>query len=278
MRNKQIKEVLIFFIATLFLSLFVLWGPIALFKIPAIGFNNGKQGPVWAITLFIIGGFVPSLTGIILTVLFEGRKQAKRLLKEAFHVKIGLKWFAAISLFALYFAAAWIIIYSASGGHFDYSRFFTMLPTFVPLFILGPLSEEYGWRGFALKRLIRVVNPNLASLIIGLVWSIWHLPLFYMAGTNQYEHNLSFATFLVSVTCSSFIYTYIYIKTNQNLFTAVLFHWLCTFMSDVVLGGVVRSDLFNSLEFVPGLVIGLVFAFILHKERISQSRPLELNR
>ena len=278
MRNRQIKEVLIFFIITLFLSLFVFWGPIALFKIPAIGFNNGKQGPVWAITLFIIGGFVPSLTGIILTVLFEGRKQAKQLLVEGFRVKIGLKWFAAISLLAIYFAAAWIVISSVLGEHFDYSRFLTMLPTFVPLIILGPLSEEYGWRGFALKRLIRVVNPNIASLLIGLVWAMWHLPLFYMVGTNQYEHNLSFVTFLVSVTCSSFIYTYIYIKTNQNLFTAVLFHWLCTFLSDVVQGGVVRSDLFNSLEFVPGFIIGLVFAFIMHKERISQSRPLDLNR
>lgn len=265
MKNKELKEVMIFFVMTIFLSLFVFWGPIALFKVPTMGFSRGAVGPVWAIILFIIGGFVPSITGIILTAVFEGKKQAKQLLKKAFQVRIGFKWFAVISLTAVYFAVSWIIIYSALGENFNYSKFLTLLPTILPLFILGPLSEEYGWRGFALKRLLKMVNPNIASLAIGLVWSLWHLPLFYTVGTNQYEHNLSFLTFVISVTSSCFIYTYIYIKTNQNLFTAVFFHWIYTFLSDVVHGGIVRSKLFNSLEFVPALLIGLVFAFMLHK-------------
>lgn len=265
MKNKELKEVMIFFVTTIFLSLFVFWGPIALFKVPTMGFSRGAVGPAWAIILFMIGGFVPSITGIILTAVFEGKKQAKQLLKKAFQVRIGFKWFAAISLTAVYFAVSWIIIYSALGENFNYSKFLTLLPTILPLFILGPLSEEYGWRGFALKRLLKIVNPNIASLAIGLVWSLWHLPLFYIVGTNQYEHNLSFLTFVIAVTSSCFIYTYIYIKTNQNLFTAVFFHWIYTFLSDVVNGGIVRSKPFNSLEFVPTLLIGLVFAFMLHK-------------
>ncbi|KAJ50161.1 hypothetical protein BD780_000947 [Clostridium tetanomorphum] len=265
MKNKDLKEVMIFFLITIFLSLFVFWGPIALFKVPTIGFNSGAVGPVWAIILFMIGGFVPSITGIILTAVFEGKKQAKQLLKKAFQVRIGFKWFIAINLTAAYFAVSWIIIYSALHGNFNYSKFFTLLPTILPLFIFGPLSEEYGWRGFALKRLLKIVNPNIASLAIGLVWSLWHLPLFYIVSTNQYEHNLSFLTFMISITSSSFIYTYIYIKTHGKLFTAVFFHWIYTFLSDVVHGGIVKSNLFNLLEFVPAFLIGLVFAFMLHK-------------
>jgi len=265
MKNKELKEVTIFFITTIFLSLFVFWGPIALFKVPTIGFSRGATGPVWAIILFIIGGFVPSITGIILTLVYDGKKQAKLLLRKAFQVRIGFKWFVIIILAAIYFAVSWIVIYTASGENFNYSKILTLLPTIFPLFILGPLSEEYGWRGFALKRLLRVVNPNIASLVIGLVWSLWHLPLFYIVGTNQYEYNLSFPAFMISVTSISFIYTYIYIKTNQNLFTAVFFHWVYTFVSDVVYSGIVRSKFFNSLEFLPALLIGLVFAFMLHK-------------
>ncbi|MCY6958387.1 CPBP family intramembrane glutamic endopeptidase [Clostridium brassicae] len=265
MKNKELKEVTIFFLTTIFLSLFVFWGPIALFKVPTMGFSRGAIGPVWAIILFVIGGFAPSITGIILTAVFEGKKQTKQLLKKAFQIRIGFKWFAAISLTAVYFVVSWSIIYLALDGDFNYSKILTILPTILPLFILGPLSEEYGWRGFALKRLLKIVSPNIASLAIGLVWSLWHLPLFYIVGTNQYEHNLSFFTFVISVTSSSFIYTYFYIKTNQNLFTAVFFHWVYTFLSDVVHGGIVKSNLFNSLEFVPVLIIGLVFAFVLHK-------------
>lgn len=265
MQNKELKEVIIFFAMTIFLSLFVFWGPIALFKVPTMGFKTGAVGPIWAIILFVIGGFVPSITGIILTGVFEGKKQVKQLLKKAFQVKIGFKWLAVIILTASYFAVSRISIFSALGGNFNYSKFLTLLPTIFPLLILGPLSEEYGWRGFALKRLLKIVNPNIASLVIGFIWSLWHLPLFYTVGTNQYEHHLSFLTFMISVTSSCFIYTYIYIKTNQNLFTAVLFHWTYTFLSDVVNSGIVRSNLYNSLEFVPALLIGLVFAFMLHK-------------
>lgn len=265
MKSKDLREVTIFFVVTIFLSLFVFWGPIALLKVPTMGFKRGAVGPAWAIILAMIGGFVPSITGIILTAIFQGKKQAKQFIKEAFQVKIGLKWIALIILTAACFAASWIVIYTVLGGNFNYSIFLNLLPTIIPLFILGPLSEEYGWRGFALKRLLRIVNPNAASLVIGLIWSLWHLPLFYTVGTNQYEHHLSFLTFMISVTSSCFIYTYVYIKTNQNLFTAVLFHWVYTFLSDAVHSGIVRTNLFNSLEFVPALLIGLVFAFMLHR-------------
>ncbi|MDK8180038.1 CPBP family intramembrane glutamic endopeptidase [Paenibacillus sp. UMB4589-SE434] len=265
MKNKELKEVMIFFIITVFLSLFVFWGPLALCEVPTIGFNSGAVGPVWAIILFMMGGFVPSITGIILTAVFEGKKQVKQFMKEAFQAKIGLKWVLIIILTAAYFAVSWIVIYLALDGNFHYAKFLSVLPTILPLFILGPLSEEYGWRGFALKRLLKIVNPNIASLIIGLVWSVWHLPLFYIVGTNQHEQQLLFFTFMISVTSSCFIYTYIYIKTNQNLFTAVLFHWAYTFFSDAAHSSIIRSDLFNVLEFFPALLIGVVFSFLLHR-------------
>ncbi|MFD3449928.1 type II CAAX prenyl endopeptidase Rce1 family protein [Microbacteriaceae bacterium 4G12] len=46
------------------------------------------------------------------------------------------------------------------GRNYNYAKFLTLLPTILPLFILGPLSEEYGWRGFALKRLLKMVNVH----------------------------------------------------------------------------------------------------------------------
>ncbi|WP_028593271.1 CPBP family intramembrane glutamic endopeptidase [Paenibacillus assamensis] len=267
MKNKQVKEVIVFFIITIFLSLFVFWGPLALWGVPTIGFKGGAVGPVWAIILFIMGGFVPSIIGIILTAVFEGKQRVKSFMKEAFRVKIGFKWVLVSVLAAAYFAVSWIVIYVALGGNFHYAALLSVLPTIFPLLILGPLSEEYGWRGFALKRLLNMVSPNMASLIIGLVWSLWHLPLFYIVGTNYHEHQLSFFTFMITITSCCFIFTYIYIKTNQNLFAAVLFHWAYTFFSDAAHSGMVRTDLFDALQFVPALLIGLVFAFLLHRNK-----------
>jgi membrane protease YdiL (CAAX protease family) len=103
------------------------------------------------------------------------------------------------------------------------------LPTIIPLIFLGPLSEEFGWRGFLQKRLQSEFNPFLTSIIIGLVWSFWHLPLFYMNGTSQHEFGIPFFSFLISVSSSSFVYTYIFRESKGSLFGAIFLHWTGTY-------------------------------------------------
>lgn len=267
MKNKVWKEVILFILVTLFLSYFVFWGPLAVFKVPAASFSKGAAGPVWSIILFIIGGFVPSIVGIVLTAVFEGKKQTKQLLQEAFHVKIGFKWFAIIISTTLVYAITWIILCLASGGNFKFSTVLEGLPTILPLLILGPLSEEYGWRGFALKRLLKIVSPNVASLVIGIVWSFWHIPLFYLIGTSQYQHKSSFLIFLVCVISQTYFATYFYIKTNQNLFTAILVHWLYTYLYSVVADGIGIPNIVNTLELAPAILFGLVFVLLLSKKK-----------
>lgn len=70
--TKTVKEAYVFLGLTLAFSWFVFWGPLALFKITAISFLSDVKGPWWAIALFIVGGFVPSLLGIFLTWREEG--------------------------------------------------------------------------------------------------------------------------------------------------------------------------------------------------------------
>jgi hypothetical protein len=70
--TKTVKEAYAFLVLTLAFSYFVFWGPLALFKIPAISFVSDVKGPAWAIALFFIGGFVPSLLAIFLTWKKEG--------------------------------------------------------------------------------------------------------------------------------------------------------------------------------------------------------------
>jgi len=53
------------------------------------------------------------------------------------------------------------------------------------LLITGPLCEELGWRGFVLPRLPKRFNPFTASLILGVIWGVWHLPSFFLSGMVQ---------------------------------------------------------------------------------------------
>lgn len=272
--KKDLKEVIVYFCLVIVLSYFVFWGPIALIKIPTVNLVDGEMGPVWAIILFIIGGFVPSIVGILLTAKYEGKIGVKEIFKKSVRVKIGYKAFFIIIAVSIYFALSLILTAKLTTGDFDYSQFWIQLPTIIPLIILGPLSEEYGWRGFALKRMLKITNANFASLVIGLVWALWHLPLFYMIGTSQHELNIPFMSFLISVVSTSFIYTYIYQRTKASIFSAILLHWLYTYVLQVVSSSVERTTVFNWLEVVPAALIGLLFAFIMHAKKGASKRYL----
>jgi hypothetical protein len=87
--SKTATEAYIFLGLTLALSWFVFWGPLALFKVPTISFVSDVKGPTWAIALYIIGGFVPSLLGIILTWKKEGVSGLRLLGRRILQFKLG---------------------------------------------------------------------------------------------------------------------------------------------------------------------------------------------
>src|SRR3546814_5546144 len=53
----------------------------------------------------------------------------------------------------------------------------------------GALGEELGWRGFALPRLLELMDARRASLLLGLVWAVWHLPAFFLSTLSQSQVN-----------------------------------------------------------------------------------------
>ena len=59
------------------------------------------------------------------------------------------------------------------------------VPFLISMLIAGPLAEEPGWRGTAYPRLRASLSPLQAGLLLGVVWAIWHVPLFYIHGTVQ---------------------------------------------------------------------------------------------
>ncbi|MFD2417743.1 CPBP family glutamic-type intramembrane protease [Amycolatopsis pigmentata] len=56
--------------------------------------------------------------------------------------------------------------------------------------VTGPLSEEFGWRGYLQPLLRRTMSPRRAPLVIGPIWGLWHLPLFFLVGTSQHAMGL----------------------------------------------------------------------------------------
>ena len=272
--SQNLKQILIFIILVLGLSYLIFWGPIALLKIRTANLVEGKLYNLTAFIFFVIGGFVPSIVGIVLTKIYDNKSGLKNLLKSAIDFKIGYQVFLIIVTYPVIAGTLQLIIYSLLGGSFDYSQFIKQLPSILPLIILGPLSEEFGWRGFLQKRVNNEFSPIPGTLVIGITWSLWHLPLFYMLGTSQHDFNMPFIPFMISVTFSSFIYTFVYIKSNGSVFSALLLHWVGTYIMQVIGSQVARSETYNYLECLPAFLTGVVFIYFLYK----QGQKLEKNK
>ena len=93
-------------------------------------------------------------------------------------------------------------------------------------FILGPLGEESGWRGYLLPTLLRQYSPLVSSLIIGLIAAIWHFPEGLIVGSASYFHSVTgLFLFSVSVTCMSILATILVLHTSMSVLHAMVFHW-----------------------------------------------------
>ena len=267
--TKTVKEAYVFLGLTFSFSWFVFWGPLALLKIPAISFVSDIKGPTWAIALFITGGFVPSLLAIFLTWKKEGASGLRLLGRRILQFKLGWRWYVFTILIVIGGTAGQLSINKLNGNTFDGTLFIKQLGSFLPLLVLGPLSEEIGWRGYALGRLQTRWNTLTSSLIIGLIWALWHLPLFLMVGTSQHELGLPFISFLVGFLANSVFYTSLYNNTRQSLWSAILFHWLFTYAAQVVSSGVTRSPLYNWLEYLPYVTMAAIVVLIWKPQTLS---------
>jgi membrane protease YdiL (CAAX protease family) len=268
--TKKVKEAYVFLGLSLALSWFVFWGPLALFKIPTISFVSNIKGPAWAITLFIIGGFVPSLLAIFLTLKIEGINGLSLLGRRILQFKLGWRWYVFTFLIVIAGTAGQLTINKLLGNTIPGSLFLAQLGSFLPLLILGPLSEEIGWRGYALGRLQTRWNALISSLIIGMVWALWHLPLFLLVGTSQHELGLPFIGFLFGIMANSVFYTMLYNNTKQSLWSAILFHWLFTYATQAVSSGVIRSSLFNWLEYLPYAIMAGIVILVWKPQKLSR--------
>jgi len=87
-------------------------------------------------------------------------------------VNIGWRWYLAAVLVVILATMGQLVIISLIGQAFDMTLFVAQLGSFLPLLIIGPLSEEIGWRGYALDRLQTKWNALVSALIVGLVWGL----------------------------------------------------------------------------------------------------------
>ena len=179
------------------------------------------------IALVAVAQFGPSLAAFILTFRQDGGKGALALLKRALHFRMPIRWLAVTLLLPTVLAAGAYSLNLVTGGIVAAAPLIQqpllIVPDFVFILLLqGPVPEEFGWRGYALDRLQARWSALTASLVLGVVWAVWHLPTFFMPGV--YQSYLPLWVFLITVVAEAVLITWVYNSTNRNLLVALLFH------------------------------------------------------
>ena len=150
--------------------------------------------PVPFLVFFFIGTWGPFLAASLMIYKEDGWIALKAFWKRGFDTRFAWFWWLGILLVPFLLAAIPPAIHIMRGGESPeillLSQPWMVLPIFLTYFITGGGNEEWGWRGYALDRLQARWNPLAASLLLGLIWGLWHTPLFFIESTGQY-HMLS---------------------------------------------------------------------------------------
>jgi len=187
-----------------------------------------------------IGMFGPMLAAMIMRGFIS---------KEGFKGSVGvsrpLKFYAIAYFAPFFFILALIIFNQLTGiGHFEWTNSTPLLKsiliTALLVFLLLPVSfgEEYGWRGYLLPRLLPLGEIK-GTIILGVIWACWHLPVLSMAQESLW---LSIPVFLAEAILVAFPFTWLYRASGASILVLSLFHssfdiWGDTFTSAVAYPG-----------------------------------------
>lgn len=185
----------------------------------------GQPEPPWSLVWFL-SAFSPTCSALIISWIIGGKAEVKHLLSGFTRWKVGLRWYlAAAFLFLgpLAFALIYIGLGNPISGIKPGMTTSALLAQVVFTFFSGPLAEEAGWRGFALPRLQSKYSALVSSLILGVIWCFWHLPLFFQPGSSQ--QGIPFPIYLMLVVTLAIYFTWLYNNTHRSLIITVLAHF-----------------------------------------------------
>lgn len=175
--------------------------------------------------LFVLAVWGPAIAALSTVASFDGRAGLAAYLRRVVRWRDGSFWYAVV---ILGWPAALVLCRVLSGLPALPESFFSGAPAVIAnalaLLILdaGPM-EEVGWRGYALPLLQQRFSALTASLLLGAVWGLWHLPGFYIAGATQQAY--LFVAFLLGSIVLSVVMTSLYNATRGCIPLMYVFHW-----------------------------------------------------
>lgn len=213
-------------------------------------FNAFHRNPplwVWALVpLAYIGGSAPSVAAIMLAARSPEPGAVRRLAAPMLWWRVPVRWYAVALLVPPLATAVSLLIADRGLSTFRHFALWPMLAALPATYVLalpfGPLGEEMGWRGTALPQLMTRFPAWQASLIVGVLWTFWHVPQMLMFPGASIPSVMpvnatSVLLFLVQISGICALITLVYLRSGGSLLLAILTHMAFNTAENVVYAG-----------------------------------------
>lgn len=214
-------SVVLFFSLTLVLT-WVVWIPRALAS------QGVLVGPAAEVVTSLGGAWswAPAVAALISAALVGGRREVRVWLGRLGRWRVGLRWYAV----ALLGPAVLGLVTGGAGALLDLGDLWpraldlgaAAVAVFAVLLLTDGLGEEAGWRGYALPALLSRHRALAASLVLGVFWALWHLPLLFTVGSVMYGSPVLFQ--LLDLPATAVLYTWLFLRTRESALLAVILH------------------------------------------------------
>jgi membrane protease YdiL (CAAX protease family) len=173
----------------------------------------------------MVAYFAVTLSALLMAGLFEGRSGIRDLFSRMFRWRVGWHWYLIAVLLPIGLQLLAAGVYRLFGGNVQMGRLASISDSLHYFIVATPfmmLTEELGWRGFALPRLQVKYRALTASLVVGVLWGVWHSPLFLMPGTSW--ESFPYVGFVLSATAQSILTSWVFNNTKGSVLLASIFH------------------------------------------------------
>jgi membrane protease YdiL (CAAX protease family) len=187
--------------------------------------------------LVLFGAYTPGIVALVLTARAEGSRGVRALLRRVLIVEVPARLYVLAVSYMVVIKLTAAVLHRLVAG--EWPQFGAGSLALIPLAIAFSTpfqaGEEIGWRGYALPRLADRFGLRIASLVLGVIWAVWHLPQFYIAGADTYHQ--SFLVWALQVVAMSIALAWLYAKSGGSLLLVMLMHSAINNSKDIVFSG-----------------------------------------
>jgi membrane protease YdiL (CAAX protease family) len=253
LKSSEIKKLVVYFLGAYIVS--------GVFALPLILSPELNSGFVYY-ALMGLAQFGPLISAACVTLYFGGAKGLRELIKR---VGVKFPWYIYVMVLTLPFALMLLSLLLGAGLFNVCPAVWIMAPNTLLTALVSPLGEEIGWRGVATPGLQKALSPILTSLVLGLVWALWHYWLFLIPG--MFKNDVPFILFLLSCIADTLWFTWFYNRSGGSILPGILYHFAYNLAYHIVPvnpeyfgGNAAPYAIMIVLQLAGGMIVNLRFS------------------